>query len=352
MPASEFRAAALGDTLEPGAAATEPREAPVLRAVPVARPRVLVLGEALVDFVPTHRGPLRDTRAFELHSGGAPGNVAIGCARLGAEVAFVAVVGDDEFGQFLRQGFEREGLDVRGLRHTAEQQTGLCFITLDPNGERRFSHRGGSPEALLNPEDVDAAVCAASHAVQFSAGSLRRAEGAAAILKAIEHAGGMVCCDPGTTPRHWADPLVLAERLSVVLGRCHVVKCASDEAEGLTGVSDPREAARRLVAQGAQLGVVTRGPQGAVWARAHDEGEVPSPPVTVVDTTGAGDAFMAALVVGLASEGVLPARLPVERLEVHLRFACEIGAQAVTALGAVAGVPRRAPVSSRGESQA
>lgn len=307
---------------------------------PAARPRVLVVGEALVDFVPTHRGPLRDTRGFELHSGGAPGNVAVGCARLGAHAGFVGVVGEDEFGHFLRQAFEAEGVDVSSLRHTHEEQTGLCFITLDHNGERRFSHRGGSPESLLSADDVDAAACAASQAVQFSAGSLRRAEGAAAIWKAIEHAGGLICCDPGTTPRHWADPLVLAERLSKVLGRCHVVKCASDEAEGLTGVAEPRAAARKLVEMGAQLGVVTRGAQGAVWARAHDEGELPSPPVTVVDTTGAGDAFMAALLVGLAGDGSLPAFMPVERLEKHLRFACEIGAQAVTARGAVAGVPR------------
>ncbi|MCA9548286.1 MAG: carbohydrate kinase, partial [Myxococcales bacterium] len=117
-------------------------------------PDILVFGEALVDFVPTRRGRLRNVSGFELHSGGAPGNVAIGCARLGARAGLVSVVGDDEFGHFLRHAFQTEGVDVQQLRHAAGQRTGLCFITLDADGERRFTHRGGAPETLLNVGDV------------------------------------------------------------------------------------------------------------------------------------------------------------------------------------------------------
>jgi fructokinase len=301
---------------------------------------VLVIGEALVDFVPTHRGPLHESRGFELHTGGAPANVAIGCARLGARSAFIGVVGDDAFGRFLADGLGREGVDVSGMRLTFEDRTGLCFITLDPSGERSFTHRGGSPETLLSAPDVDVPVVAQARALQFSAGSLRKASGEAAIHRAIDQCTGIVCCDPGTTPRHWVDPVVLAARLERVLKRCNVVKCSSDEVAELTGESDPLEGARVLVARGAELAVVTLGPHGALWQRADDGGHVPSPPVEVVDTTGAGDAFMAALLVRLSAEKQRPSQLPAQLLQDHVRFACEIGAYAVTALGAVAGVPR------------
>lgn len=301
---------------------------------------LLVIGETLVDFVPLHRGRLRDAAGFELHSGGAPGNVAIGAARLGASVGFVGVVGDDEFGWFIRRRLTLEGVDVSRMRMSKDAQTGLCFITLNADGERSFLHRGGDAHSLLSVADIDPDYVGRAKALCFSSGVMCTEAGAAAIYGMIDASNGLICSDPGTFPRNWGDPLVLRARLMPALRRCHVVKCSSDEVLFLTDHADPLEGAQSLVAAGAELAVVTCGPRGAIWARADQHGRVPTPDVEVVDTTGAGDAFMAALLMRLSQESVTPALLAREILEAHLAFACAIGAAAVTRRGAVGGVPR------------
>lgn len=301
---------------------------------------LLVTGETLVDFLPLQPGPLRSATGFELHGGGAPANVAIGAARLGARTGFLGVVGEDEFGWFLRGNLEREGVDVTGLRMAAGVQTGLCFVTLGADGERSFTHRGGAAHTLFGLEDVAPQRVRPARALCFSSGVMRTPEGARAMETLIEGWTGLITSDPGTFPRSWGDPLVARERLLPSLARCHVVKCSSDETMFLTEEVDPRRAARRLVERGAELAVVTCGSRGAVFARAEDEGSVAAPAVQVVDTTGAGDAFMAALLSRLARDAVRPALLPIEVLHDHLAFAARIGAAACTRKGAVTGVPR------------
>lgn len=303
---------------------------------------VLVIGEALVDFVPTHRGPLREAAGFELHSGGAPANVAIGVSRLGGRAGLISVVGDDEFGAFLLGALAREGVDVAGVHRLAGVATGLCFITLDRDGERSFLHRGGDPAVRMVADHVDRARAAAARIVKFSSGPLRTEGGAAAVDRLIAASRGLVAVDPGGCPQHWASAEVIAGRMAAVLPRCHVVKCAEAETAGLCGERSPERAAAALVAGGAELAVVTLGAAGAVYARRGDAGRVAAPRVEVVDTTGAGDAFMAALLYRLARDVARPGEIARERLLGHLAFACEIGAGAVTKRGAIAGLPPRA----------
>lgn len=311
---------------------------PAMQAPPLD---VLVIGEAIVDFVPLHRGPLREARGFELHSGGAPANVAIGVNRLGGRAGLISVVGQDEFGAFLQGTLQREGVDTRCVHALADVQTALCFITLDAEGERSFLHRGGDPAVRLAAVHVDPALAAAAKVVKFSSGPLRTEGGVAAVRRLVKHATGLIACDPGACPGHWASAETIAGRLAEALNSCHVVKASEVEARDITGETDPEKAARMMVGEGAELAVVTLGRHGAVYARRHDHGAVPAVPVDVVDTTGAGDAFMAALLVRLARDAVRPAELPRDRLEEHLAFACRIAAGAVTARGAIAGLPER-----------
>ena len=99
------------------------------------------------------------------------------------------------------------------------------------------------------------------------------------------------------------------------------------------------KAAQAFVREGVKCAVVTCGEFGAVWATKTSSGRVSSPYVPVVDTTGAGDAFMSAIVARLIVEGTTPSTLPPERLEAHLAFSSHIGALAVTQKGAVNGLP-------------
>lgn len=306
---------------------------------------LLCVGEALVDFLPQERGPMRAVRHFAVTSGGAPANVAIGASRLGARVAFSGVVGSDEFGHFLRDALEGEGVDCSAVRHTRERKTGLSFIALDAGGERTFDFYGApSADMLLAPEDADVApaariVHAGSNTLLLPAGI----DGTMRFLARGREAGAVISLDPNLRLHRWEQPAVLQALLAEMCPGADVVKIAAEEAAFVTGVQEPRAAARALVERGVALAVVTRGADGAVWARRSDEGAVSAPVVQVVDATGAGDGFMAGLLVRVAEElrgGVRPDAIPVERLRDHLAFACRVGAAVVGRLGAVAGLPR------------
>jgi fructokinase len=311
---------------------------------------VLSLGEALVDFIPSRRGRLRDVSAFERHPGGAPANVAIGCARLGARTAFLGAVGDDEFGRFLGAALAQEGVDVSRLRYAKGHQTGLSFIALDERGERSF--RGyGHPRAdlALAPEDVDQAWVASARIVHFGTNTLRTGPARAATYRAADaarRAGRLVSCDPNLRLHVWGHADELRAALAESLPRAHIVKLSADETEFALGETDPHRAARILVERGALLGLVTLAERGCAWARARDGGTVPAPRVEVVDTTGAGDGFVAGLLAGLSREGAAPDAMARDPLERVLRLACEVGSRVCTRMGAVAGLPRRDEIAS------
>src|SRR5262249_60700725 len=98
---------------------------------------VLCFGEVIIDFLPEDAGRrLRDVERFVRHLGGAPANVAVGLARLGAAAGLMTLVGDDEFGAFLRAGLEREGVDVAAVGVHATAPPGIAFVSPGPRRER------------------------------------------------------------------------------------------------------------------------------------------------------------------------------------------------------------------------
>ena len=117
---------------------------------------VLCLGEALVDFLPERRGRLRDMDRFEVHSGGAPANVATGLARQGLSVAFAGVVGEDEFGHLLSRRLSDEGVAC-SLRFTDTAPTGLWFVALDAQGDRSFFNpiKAAGADKQIARSDID-----------------------------------------------------------------------------------------------------------------------------------------------------------------------------------------------------
>ena len=291
-------------------------------------------GEALVDLLPDRRGRIRDCERFEVHSGGAPANVAVGLARLGLATAFVGVVGEDEFGHLLKRKLAAEGIDAR-LRMTPAARTGLWFVALDANGERSFFAPTGADSAdkLIDDTDVERVPqsrifhCGSSaHVLRDAGETLRRA-----VRKAKER-GMIVSFDPNVRAHLWRDLADLTALCGDVLPFCDVVKLSEEELQPCLGAKTPHQALDALHALGVKLACVTLGERGAVARRGSEVVQVPAPQVAVVDTTGAGDGFVAGL---LASD---PLNAP---LELTLRFACAIGSRVCTRLGAVAGLPTR-----------
>jgi fructokinase len=315
---------------------------------------VVCVGESLVDFLPAESGRrVREVTAWTPGIGGSLANVSVGVARLGGRSAYVGVVGEDEFGHFLRERLAAEGVDVSHMRQTAEAKTGLVFISLDERGERSFTYfRTRSAELLLSERDVDPAFLGSARVVHFGTNSLHLPEARAAMQRTVEaaHAAGrLVSCDPNLRLHAWADPEVLREQLGRLLPQCTLVKLSEEEVAFATGRAEPEEALRFLAGLGVTLPVVTRGEAGAVFLWRGEVVRVPAPRVRVVDTTGAGDGFTAAFLHGLSRRYAGAAELEGasrEELEALATFACAVGSRVVEHLGAVTGLPFREEVAS------
>src|SRR5687768_15254266 len=119
--------------------------------------RLICLGEALIDFVADIPDvTLQECPGFRKAAGGAPANVAVGAARLGAAAAFIGKVGDDPFGRFLEATLAAEGVDTSGMRFDSGARTGLAFVSITSDGERDFTfYRHPSADMRLAPEEVN-----------------------------------------------------------------------------------------------------------------------------------------------------------------------------------------------------
>src|SRR5262249_6316599 len=210
------------------------------------------------------------------------------------------------------------------LRFTAEAKTGVWFVSLDERGDRSFFTPSGADSAdkLIDERDVarvpEARIfhCGSSSHIRPAAPpALRRA------LRAARERGMTVSFDPNVRAHLWRDLRELRALCDDVLPLCDLVKLSEDEVEACLGVRDSQLALDRLHALGVRLACVTLGARGAIARRGSETAQVPAPRVEVVDTTGAGDGFVAAL---LASD---PLQGP---LQENLGFACAVGSRVLT----------------------
>ncbi|MDP3504305.1 MAG: carbohydrate kinase [Myxococcales bacterium] len=310
---------------------------------------VICLGEALVDFLPDRRGQrVRDVTRWTPCLGGAPANVTVGVARLGGSSGIVGVVGDDEFGHFLHQRLDDEGVDTTFFRHTDEGKTGLGFVSLTKSGERSFTfYRAQAAEQFLDERDTKraAATIAKARILHIGTNSLLQPKARKAVTATVRRsfkAGRLTSSDPNLRLHLWPDASELRGLLNELLPMLAIVKLSDEEIGFVTGTTDVDEALERLEAHGVLLSVVTCGAKGAAFRFNGETRRVPAPRVKVVDTTGAGDGFTSGLLTTLAAlVGTRQelAALPIEDLEDAAHFGCAVGSRVVTKLGAVAGLP-------------
>jgi fructokinase len=309
---------------------------------------VLSFGEALVDFFPERPGPsLVDVDRFQRHLGGAPANVAVGLARCGRRVGLMTLVGPDDFGRYVRRALGAEGIDLAALGTHASAKTGITFVAVAPGGERSFLFfRHPSADQMIAETDVDPAQVARARIFHVGSSTLSREPARAATLKALQLAvdgGRLVSSDPNWRPHLWEDRGAALPLLRKVISCCDIVKVADDELDPIVGVADPVAGAQALRALGARLAVVTLGARGCWFDGPGGRGAVPGEQVEAIDTTGAGDGFVAGLLAALTPHFAAGATVA-DLDEPLLRDACvhanHLGACAVTALGATTAIPR------------
>lgn len=306
---------------------------------------VVSMGELLIDFVALESGvSVGEASGFQKAPGGAPANVAVGVARLGQQSAFLGQVGDDPFGHFLRDVLAAEGVNVGGLRFTNQARTMLAFVSLAAGGERSFQfYRHPSADMLMTPDDVAFDLIDAANIFHFGSITTISEPSASATFAAARHAreqGLIVSYDPNLRLALWPDADVARVGLKAGLDYAHVVKISEDEIDFVAGGD-----IGRLWRDGMQLIVVTYGAGGSEAyidggtspVARHDGHAVES-----VDTTGAGDGFVAGLLTQLVERGDGWR----DHLPEILCFANAVGALATTQRGAIPALPSRAQVDS------
>jgi fructokinase len=318
---------------------------------------VLSFGEALVDFIPEQTGVrLRQVGRFTRSPGGEPANLALGVARLGGQSALVCKLGADEFGYFLREALEAEGVDVEGVLHTREVRTGIIFLQIDADGERSFLYyRHPSADMTIEPEDLDLSLVRRSRIVHSGTSLLTRPGSRAANLLMVEEARRhkrLVSLDANLRLHQWSDHDRMRREVRGLLELVDLLKANDEELEIISGLRDGRRAFDEVLApRGVRALLLTHGGGGATLLTRHLTVFEAAPEVEVVDTTGAGDAFLAGALRALT--GLLQSRHvhedawpeALEHLEERhwralLRVANHVGASVCTKLGAVAGLPR------------
>lgn len=301
------------------------------------------LGEALIDFVADVAGvSLSECPGFRKAPGGAPANVAVGLARLGVRSVFLGKVGEDPFGHFLEQTFAAAGVDTRWVRFDRTARTGLAFVSLQANGERDFVfYRNPSADMLYRADEIPDEALADCSVYHFGSITLIQDPSRTATLDAAERAraeGALISYDPNLRAPLWPNLESARREILAGLPLADVVKVSEEEAEFLYGPATPAEHAERLLDAGPRLVALTRGAAGCYLATPQFAVECPGLQVEVVDTTGAGDGFMAGLLAGLLELGGPDALTP-ESLEAGGRFANAVGALTCRGKGAIPSLP-------------
>ncbi|MHB8693845.1 MAG: PfkB family carbohydrate kinase [Solirubrobacteraceae bacterium] len=289
----------------------------------------LCLGEALVDMICEHpaSGPA-DATAFVPHCGGSVANVAVFAARAGARTSLAGGAGADEWGDWLHEQLDREGIELSLFGRLDGAQTSLALVTIDEGGEAHYSIYGDSIlRATTALGDALEIAVLDSAALFFSSNTLVGADERAATMRARELAleyDRPVVFDPNFRLGRWSSRADAQASANACVPGAFLVRANQAEAALMTGEEDPERAASALLKAGARLVVLTLGVEGAIL-RGEMRGEVRAAPAHVVSTIGAGDAFTGTLLARLALSDFYPpavaAALPEAALQASA--ACE-----------------------------
>lgn len=310
---------------------------------------VAALGELLVDFTMngnTEQGNL----LFEANPGGAPCNVLSMLQKLGNQTAFIGKVGDDSFGEMLREVVAEMGINISNLVMDGEVPTTLAFVHTAMDGDRSFTfYRNPGADMMLTEADVEKSKdlirsCRIFHFGTLSMTDERCDKATKKAIELAEEANAVISFDPNLRLPLWNDLGVAKRKIAYGISKSHILKISDDEIIFFTGNSDIDEGVARLQEQyHIPLIFVTMGNRGS---RAYyDKCIVDCPPFlneTTIETTGAGDTFMACVLNGILQYGL--DGLDKQKLYDMLEFANAAASIITTRKGALRVMPEEEEV--------
>ncbi|MEQ8900985.1 MAG: sugar kinase [Roseovarius sp.] len=295
---------------------------------------LLCLGEPILEF---NQQP--DGRYLPGH-GGDTSNCAIAAARQGAHVGYLTHVGADAFGRSFIDLWQAEGVDTTTVRAVEGGQTGIYFVTHGADGHEFSYFRDGSAASRMTPADLPRAALETAQILHVSGISQAISQSAAdtvfAAMEIVRAAGGRVSYDSNLRLKLW--PLDRARAIiHAGMAMADIALPGLEDAEALTGLTDPDRIADFYLGLGAGIVALTLGAEGTLVATPEKRRRVPGRPVSVVDATGAGDTFDGAFLARIiAGDDPFTAAA----------YANAAASIAVQGYGAVAPIPRRADVEA------
>lgn len=303
--------------------------------------KVLCIGEALIDMICTDRGSrLADGQNFLKKAGGAPANVAAAIAALGGKVDMAAKVGKDPFGQHLIDLLNEMGVSTQWIIQDPNAFTTFAFVSLMEDGERDFYFNRGadgqlSIADLANLDLNEYGIVHFGSATGFLPGPLQATY--LDLLDKAKAAGALISFDPNY--RHLLFPNNTESFVTQswhFIQACDFFKLSDEEALLITGQETVQAAATKLSAKTNAVFAITLGKEGTLLATSHGTEIISSIPITPVDATGAGDAFVGAVLYQLL--GTKPANLPgltIETWRTIIANANKAGARTCEYMGAM-----------------
>ncbi|MCI5898803.1 MAG: carbohydrate kinase [Hominisplanchenecus sp.] len=315
---------------------------------------VTALGELLIDFTENGKSG-QGNPLFEANPGGAPCNVLAMLSKLGHKTAFVGKVGNDFFGEQLKDAITEVGIDAAYLRMDEQVHTTLAMVHTYPDGDRDFSfYRDPGADMMLAEDEIPEELIKDSDIFHFGTLSMTHEGVRAATKKAIriaKEAGALISFDPNLRPPLWKD--MNEARIQVLYGleNCHILKISDNEIQWLTGKEDYTEGVEWINERyRIPLILVSMGKQGS---RAYYKGMMvevsPFLQKNTVETTGAGDTFCGCVLHYICEHGL--SDLSEDNLREMLVFANAAASLITTRKGALRVMPEMGEVQALIENQ-
>lgn len=304
---------------------------------------VTAIGELLIDF--TFSQIYGDENAMYVRNpGGAPANLLSTLAKFNKKTAFIGKVGNDEFGHFLQQVLKNNNVDTKGLVFSQNVNTTLAFVHLDEYGDRSFSfYRNPGADMTLEIGEIDKSIIKNSRVFHFGSVSTTHEPSATATLESVKHAkesGSIISYDPNLRIHLWDSIDHAKEEIYKGLKYADILKISEEEFYFITGNSDLEEGTQYLYNEyNIPLIFVTLGANGCFYRVGNYVGFKEGISINSIDTTGAGDAFLGAVLYKIIEKKLFPSELNHFEVENIAAFANTVAAISTTKKGGIPSLP-------------
>lgn len=302
---------------------------------------IVSIGEFLIDLTQTGNNS-QNIPIYAANPGGAPANVAVAASKLGAETAFCGMVGKDAFGTYLKETLEQYNVSTDFLCFHNIPTT-MAIVSVNTKGERSFQFVRGA-DCALTKSDVDISGCMNTKILHFGSVSLTEEPARTTTLDIVSQARRNNICisyDPNYRAPLWKSVEEAVKWMKRPLSMVDILKISDEELSLLTGTNNLEEGSFTLSEYGISLVLITMGSEGAYYRYNNKTGIVAGVKTTVVDTNGAGDTFLGALLYGLAQETNWRT-CSIDRLETHIALANRSASFTCSGSGAIPAMPTKA----------